>query len=92
MVKLKGELLWVQQMATTREDPVISVSTTIRTYILLDIYDISLIIEKIFLFGHGPTSYHFPLKEIPTIYKYHRSLMGLPYRSMNRCSFIELII
>jgi hypothetical protein len=44
MVKLKGELLWVQQMVTTWEDPFISVSKTNSTCILLDIYDIYLII------------------------------------------------
>ena len=60
--------------------------------ILLDIYEICLVIENIFSQGMGPTSYHFPLKDMPTIYKYHRSFMGLPYRSMDDGSFIELII
>ena len=92
MVKLKGELLWVQQMATTWEDQVSSISKTNRTCILLDIYYISLVIENIFLSRHGPTSYHFVLKDMPTIYKYHRSLTGLPYRSMDGGSFTELNI
>ena len=42
--------------------------------------------------GMGPTSYHFPLKDMPTRYKYHRSLTGLPYRSMDGGSFTELNI
>ena len=49
----KGELLWVQQMATTWEDPVISVSKLIGHFILLDLYDISLIIKNVFLSRHG---------------------------------------
>ena len=53
MVKLKGELLWVQQMATTWEDPVISVSRLVGHFILLDLYDISLIIKNVFLSRHG---------------------------------------
>ena len=40
----------------------------------------------------GPTSYPFPLKDMPTIYKYQRSLTGLPYRSMDGGSFTELNI
>ena len=45
-----------------------------------------------FFQGMGPTSYHFPLKDMPTIYKYQRSFMGLPYRSMDGGSFTELNI
>ena len=56
MVKLKGELLWVQQMVITWEDPVIYVSKNSRASISLDIYDINFIIENLFLFGNG---YHF---------------------------------
>ena len=56
MVKLKGELLWVQQMAATWEDPVIFVSKLVGHFILLDIYDISLIIENVLLSRHG---FHF---------------------------------
>ena len=92
MVKLKGELLWVQQMATTWEDRVISVSKLVGHFILLDLYDISLIIKKVFLSRHGSHFISFPLKDMPTIYKYHRSLMGLPYRSMDGGSFTKLII
>lgn len=42
-----------------------------------------------FSLGMGPTSYHFFLKDIPIIYKYHKSLMGLPDRSMARGSFTK---
>ena len=42
--------------------------------------------------GMGPTSYHFSLKYMPTIYKYHRSLTGLPYSLMGVGSFTKLII
>jgi hypothetical protein len=59
MAKLKGELLWVQQMATTWEDPVISVSKLIGHFILLDLYDISLIIKNVFLLK---VSYFMPFK------------------------------
>ena len=63
MVKLKGELLWVQQMATTWEDPIIYVFfKNSRTSILIDIYDIYLIIENIFLFGHGSNFISFSSK------------------------------
>jgi hypothetical protein len=60
---------------------------------LLDLYDISLRIENIFIFVDGShfISY-FLLKYMPTIHKYHSSLTGLPYRSMDGDSFIELII
>ena len=92
MAKLKGELLWVQQMATTWEDSVISVSKLVGHFILLDLYDISLIIKNIFLSSMGPTSYHLTLKDMPTIYKYQRCLTGLPYRSMDGGSFTELNI
>ena len=92
MVKLKGELLWVQQMATTWEDPVISVSRLVGHFILLDLYDMSLIIKNVFSLDMGPTSYPFPLKDMPTIYKYQRSLTGFPYRLMDGGSFIELNI
>ena len=34
----------------------------------------------------------FSLKDMPTIYKYHRSWMGLPYRSMCGGSFRKLTI
>ena len=34
----------------------------------------------------------FLLKDIPTIHKYHRSLTGLPYRSMDGSSFTKLTI
>ena len=40
----------------------------------------------------GPTSYHFSLKYMPTIYKYYNSLMGLVYRSMGGGSFTEIMI
>ena len=41
MVKLKGELLWVQQMVTTWEDPVISVSRIVGhlSYLILVDFD-----------------------------------------------------
>ena len=68
-------------MATTWEDQVISVSKLVGHYILLDIFDICLINENIFL-----------SRDIPTKCKYHRSLMGLPYRSMGVGSFTELFI
>ena len=42
--------------------------------------------------GMGPTSYHIPLKDMPTIYKCHRSLTCLPYRSMDGGLFTKLII
>ena len=93
MVKLKGELLWVQQMVTTWEDPVISVSKLVGHLILLDLYDISLIIKNVFLFIHGSHFIsHFLLKYMPTIYNYHRSLISLPYRLMDGGSFTELNI
>jgi hypothetical protein len=53
MVKLKGELLWVQQMVTMWENPVISVSKLVGHFILLNLYDISLIIKDLFLLRHG---------------------------------------
>ena len=88
MVKLKGELLWVQQMVTTWEDPVISVSKLVGHFILLDLYDISLIIKNLFLSRHGSHFISFSSKkDMPTIYKYHRSLTGLPYKSMDGGSF-----
>ena len=83
----KGGLLWVQQMATTWEDPAIYISKLVGHFILLDLYDIYLIIKNLF-----PTSYHFPLKDMPTIYKYQGYLTGLPYRSMDGSSFTELNI
>ena len=42
--------------------------------------------------GMGPTTYHFTLKDMPNIYKYHRSLTELPYKSMYGGLFPELII
>ena len=40
----------------------------------------------------GPTSYPIPLKDMPTIYKYQRSLTGFSYRSMDGGSFTKLNI
>ena len=45
-----------------------------------------------FFLGMGPTSYPFPLKDMPTLYKYQRPLMGLPYMLMDGGSFTELNI
>ena len=52
MVKLKGELLLVQQMVITWEDPVISVSKLVGHFILLDLYDISLLFKNLFSQGY----------------------------------------
>ena len=67
MVKLKGELLWVQQMATTWEDSVISISKLVGYFILLDLYDIYLKIGNIFIFGNGS---HF-ISLFSKIYAHH---------------------
>ena len=66
---------------------------TTRSYVYLILYNIYLRIENVFIFVHGSHLIsHFILKDIPTIHKYHRSLIGLPYRSMNGGSFTKLII
>ena len=92
MIKLKGELLWVQQMATTLEDLVISIPKLVGHFILLDLYDISLIIKNVFISRHGSHFISFPLIDMPTIYKCQRCLTYLPYRSMDGGSFTELNI
>ena len=93
MVKFKGRLLYVQQMETTWEDPIIFVPLNWYVLHLLDFYDIYLKIEKIFISVHWShfISY-FILKYIRTIHKYHRSLTSLPYRSMYGGSFTKLTI
>ena len=79
-------------MAITWEDPVISVSNLVGHFILLDLYDISLIIKNIFLSRNGSHFISFSSKIYPTIYKHQRYLTGLSYRSMDGGSFTELNI
>ena len=62
-------------------------------YVYLILYDISLIIQNIFLYVNvSHFISYFILKDMPIIHKYHRSLTSFPYRSMDGGSFTKLII
>ena len=96
--QLDGQIQGEVVVGTTSDDNLggssyLCLFKTTRSYVYLILYDISLRIENVFIFVHGShfISY-FLLKDMPTIYKYHRSLMGLPYMSMGVGSFTELIV